>query len=42
MNIRKIGSYLIMIVVIMLGIFAVKFLANKYNIPVLSTVASGV
>jgi hypothetical protein len=41
-NMKGIGSYVIMILLVMVGIFAVKWAAKKWNIPVVSTVAEGV
>ena len=40
-NFKGIGSYVIMILLIMVGIFAVKWAAKKWNIPVVSTIAEG-
>lgn len=42
MNLKSIGSYVIMILIVMVGIFAVKWAAKKWSIPVVSAVAEGV
>lgn len=42
LNLKSVGSYVIMILLVMVGIFAVKWAAKKWNIPVVSTVAEGV
>ena len=41
-NFKGIGSYVVMILLVMVGIFAVKWAAKKWNIPVVSAVAEGV
>ena len=41
-NLKSVGSYLVMILLVMLGIFAVKKAAAKWNIPVVSAVAAEV
>ena len=42
LKLKSVGSYVIMILLVMVGIFAVKWAAKKWNIPVVSTVAEGV
>jgi hypothetical protein len=42
LNLKSIGSYLVMILLVMLGIWAVKKAATKWNIPVVSAVAAEV
>lgn len=37
-----IGKFFVMILFVMLGIFAVKWAAKKYSIPVVSTIADAV
>ena len=37
-----IGKYAISIIIIMLGIYAVKLVATKYNVPILSKVSEGI
>ncbi len=39
---KKITQYVVMIIVIMIGIFAVKKLSAKFNIPVLSNISQEV
>jgi len=41
-NAKSITSYVVMILLVMVGIFAVKWAAKKWNIPVVSAVAEGV
>lgn len=41
-NANSLVKFFVMVLLVMLGIFAVKFAAKKFNIPVLSTVAEGV
>lgn len=42
LNAQGILKFVVMVLLVMIGIFAVKFVAKKYNIPVVSTVAEGV
>jgi len=42
LSVKSIGGYLLMIVLVMVGIYAVKWASAKWNIPVLSTVSEGV
>lgn len=42
LNLKSIGSYLVMILLVMIGIYAVKMAAKKWNIPVVSAVAAEV
>lgn len=42
LSVRGIASFLIMIIFVMIGIFAVKWAAKKWNIPVVSAVADAV
>lgn len=39
---KKIGKFVLMILIIMIGIYGVKMIASKYNIPLVSKVAGGV
>jgi len=39
---KKISSYVITILLIMVGIFAIKKISGKYNIPVVSKLSEGV
>jgi len=41
-NLKSIGSYLVMILLVMLGIYAVKKASAKWPIPVISAVAAEV
>lgn len=41
-NLKSIGSYLVMILLVMVGIYAVKMAAKKWTIPVISAVAAEV
>lgn len=42
LSVAGIGKYLVMIIIVMIGIFAVKYAAKRFNIPVVSTIAEGV
>ena len=41
-TVRTIGMFFLTVIVTMVGIYIIKAVAGKYNIPVLSTVAEGV
>jgi len=40
MSLKGIGAYFWSIIIIMLGIFIVKWAARKWNVPVLSDIAA--
>lgn len=39
---NKIGKYFIMIIIIMIGIFAIKKVSSRYNIPFISNLSQEV
>lgn len=41
-SLNSIGKFFVMVVLVMIGIYAVKMATKKFNIPVLSTVAEEV
>jgi hypothetical protein len=40
--VNSIGKFIVMILIVMAGIYGVKWLSSKYNIPVVSNLAQAV